>query len=70
MKKKQQKSDHLSVACHHILKALNNGKKIKIYEVMPKTFTCLKCSKKEPQTEKQFMYMFVTICDCCIDSLR
>lgn len=57
----------LVLGCNHILKALESGEAITINEVLEETFACDVCAKKEPQSQKEFMDMFATICKGCIN---
>lgn len=69
MKKAKKKSSiNLVVCCSHILTALRTKKDIAIFEVLPDTFACQKCSKKEPRNEKEYLKMFNTVCKGCINS--
>lgn len=56
----------LVICCHHIMDALKTKKKIKKIEVLNETFACPACAKNQPKTEKEFMDMFITVCEHCL----
>lgn len=60
----------LVIACRHILEAGKNNKKIKMFEVLKDTFVCSECAENEPKNKKEFMDMFVTLCEDCIKDIK
>lgn len=65
-KKKKKSNSELIICCGHISSALRTKKDIAMFEVLPETFACQKCSKKEPRNEKEYLKMFNTVCRGCI----
>ena len=65
----ENKKDNLVIGCRHILEAGKVNKKIRVFEVLEDTFTCVRCAVKMPKTKKEFMDMFVTLCRDCVERI-